>query len=367
MKLFERLVIAVAVCLLFIVIFPARTQIEPRIEAQWAAQPATAAVNSSGEGAALAVQTADGFAYLTQDGAVLYRGRTSFGVALSQAAFVNYSQNPGQLVVQSPDGAFVNSIPTAGHALFVNDRLLVFAASGSQLLVSDRGRTDAFSTVNLPSVVTVIDAAEDLLAVGLASGGTMVLRGREALVRMPLDEPSVAVTPVVHDVALAANGSRLAIVASDPELTITVYDVTGDTGIPIARRTLDPGSPRRAFLSPDGSAVGFVEASSEDQPGSTYHAILLDPATGDFHRLDVNAPPVAMKQGAQATTVLTAGTEADPQRGFSFPMGIVVATELGMVPVAATWAADTTALETVGDTTVIRVDDRYLAYRLVSR
>lgn len=372
-RAFRRIALSILAVLLYITLFPLRTGPEIVIEPVWATNPASASV-VAGQPPLLPVRFDRGFAYVTVDGEVAYRGRSAFGVALSADSFINYPQNPVELVVQDTDGEFLESIPLAGHPIMRDDRTFVVSQAGTRLVEwRDRG---AGLDLTLPAPLLDLDAGASLLVAGLALGEVAAYRlsaNDGSASPFVLEEASPGRDATILRVVLSDDESRLAVMATaDPgeSQTVTLYDLGLERGIPIVRRTIAADSQARPFLhlAADGSRLWYAASTG----GSEYRLVVLDPSRGIEAAVAIPAPArkaveITSDSREPLTFVLIEDEKTDPSRGFMRPARLLAFTADGMVPFSANWFGLSSSIVSIDDLLVITVDDRMLAARVSVR
>ena len=364
---------AVFVVAVFLVAYPQRTRPELVVEPVWAtsAERATVDGEQDEEGRGLIpVAFGDGFAYLTRDGRVAYRGRTAAHVALSPDAFVNYSRTSAQLVVQHVNGEFRASIPITGYPVFIGDRLFVVGDGGGTISEwSIDG--DELWRIDIAAPLVSIGASSGYLGLGLGGGGPRIVLPDGTLTELSPAEAGEA--PIVHSIGVSDAPARLAVVAGTESsdrgdaagdtvpLDLSVYDLESSTAERIVHRRIRASfdAPPLLHLLSDGR---LVVSSASDGPA----IVTFDPVGSDEHLIPLQFPGryVSEIDGLPLEAVLSVSPIADPSQGFAFPAELVLVARGGRVPARTSWAAGTTAIARHGSMLTIQVDDRVLAMRL---
>ncbi len=350
------------------------------VRALWASVPAEDPVlDATGSEALIPVVLDGGFAYLTPEGSIAYRGRTAYGVALCDAAFVNHSRTPSQLVLQHPDGAYRSTVPVAGYPVFAGGRLLVIADAGGAVsewtLEGDR-----IWRMELPAPLLSLDASSDHLVLGPLAGGPIVIDQSGA--RVDLGSPGAQKHPVVYRVALGGTPDRLAILsgtapAADDRtpdtdtggLVLSLYDLASGRADLLARRAISGAANADALVALFSDHRLLY---GRDYPDPV--VVGLEPDGSLEYELSLPYPARAAVElsGLPLYAVLSSGALPDPARGFLPPASLVVADRAGRVAASARWAAASVTIahhewiDHAGLMT-IRLDDRVLAVRMEVR
>lgn len=367
----RRILFALLLVCVYILWHPEPTREELVVDAVWAIRPEFARVDGPDPAAdaVLPIRVADTFAYVDPSGRVVSTGRVAHDVALAGDAFVNYGRLPGQLVVQSPAGEFLASLPLSGHPLFEHGRLFVVSSGGGTLSEWTRDGAERWR-IELAAPLTAIAASAGLTGLGLAAGGPVALD--DAGEPIDLQRVSVAVEPTVYAVDVSDEPDRFAAItgaraqARDRQdalpATVTLYELAQGRGVPVVRRSIGRtgGAAPVVRLFDAGQTLAYTTWT--DAP----EFVVLDVGSGDESRIELRYPAVdAVEMGSpRLTAVLTVGTRRDPARGFARPAELVLVSSAGSVPVRAGWASDATSIAVHADLLTVHVDDRVLGVRL---
>ncbi|MFW5742638.1 MAG: hypothetical protein ACOCW3_02175 [Spirochaetota bacterium] len=367
----RRILFALLLVCIYILWHPEPTREELVVDAVWAIRPESAQVDGPDPvaDAVFPIRVADSFAYVDANGRVVSTGRVAHDVALAADAFVNYGRLPGQLVVQSPAGEFLASVPLSGYPVFEHDRLFVLSSGGGTLSEWTRSGAERWR-IELAAPLTAIAASAGPTGLGLAAGGPVVLD--EAGEPIDLQRVSAAVEPTVYAVDVSDDPDRFAVIAGAraeaPDgqdalpATVTLYELAEGRGVPVVRRSIarTGGSAPVVRLFDAGQTLAYTTWS--DAP----EFVVLDVDSGDESRIELRHPAVdAVETGSpRLTAVLTVGARRDAARGFARTAELVLASPAGSVPVRAEWASDATAIAVHADLLTVRVDDRVLGVRL---
>lgn len=367
----RRVLFALLLVCIYILWHPEPTREELVVEPAWAVRPQFAEPRGFDgvDGALFPVRVDTTFAYVDRDGRVASTGRVAHAVALADDAFVNYTRLPAQLVVQSPAGEFLASLPLSGYPLFAGERLFIVSAGGGALSEWTLEGAERWR-IELAGPLTAIAASPSHTGLGFAAGGPLVLD--ESGEPIELQRPSVAVEPVVYAVDVSEEPHRFAVTSGAPgreagpddaqPATVTLYELADGRGVPVVRKSIARTGEAAPLvrLFDGGRTLAYTTWVGQPQ------LVMLDVASGDDARVDLRYPAAAAVELAspELKAVLTTSMRRDPARGFARPAELAIASSSGSVPVRTAWASDASEVAVHGDVVMLRVDDRVLGVRV---
>jgi len=371
----KRLGSALLIVSIYIFALPDPTGRELTLSARWATTPELASVVPSAASPLVPINLGPVFVYLDESGQVTYRGRPAFRVAMSAEGFINYSQGAEQLVFQDSRGGFGASLPVSGYPMFVADRLFVVSDGGGVISEWTVDGAEVWR-MHLPAPLLSLAASEEHVVLGLAAGGPHVL-ARDGS-PLALQRASTNAEPLVYAVELSSSPERIAVIAGVPtgqggsaddldsvEATLTLYDVESSTGVPVVRRRIlrDTQSDPLVRLVDNGAVLRYSDVRDD------HVLVSLDIESGDESVVPMSYPPTdAIDLGIPGMqAVLSVSNRRDPSRGFATPVELVFSTSDGTVPVRASWAADSVSIARLGPSSIVRVDERVLAFTVEAR
>lgn len=367
----RRIFFALLLVCIYILWHPEPTRKELVVDTVWTVRPDFAEADGldAATGAILPIRVDGTFAYVDASGRVVTTGRVAHDVALADDAFVNYGRLPSQLVVQSPSGEYLSSLPVSGYPFFDHDRLFVVSSGGGTLSEWTRGGTERWR-VELAAPLTAIAASRGYAGLGLAAGGPMVFD--DAGEPIELQRASVTIEPMVYAVGVSDDPGRFAVIsgaraeAVEAEdalpATVTLYELADRRGVPVVRKSIARTGEAAPIvrLFDDGQMLAYTTWADEPR------FVMLDVASGDEFRVELRYPAVDALEvdSPRLKAVLSVSTRRDPSRGFARPTELALASSTGIVPIRAGWASDVSAVDVHADLLTVRIDDRVLGVRL---
>jgi hypothetical protein len=185
-----------------------------------------------------------------------------------------------------------------------------------------------------------------------------------------LQRPAVASEPLVRSVAISADGTRCAVIASSRstdslDATVTAYNLEAGSGVPVVRRGIahEADAAPLVRLSQDGRLLLYADSDREATEGPVL--VGLDIETGEEFTIPLMYPPtdVVTLQQPALSALLSVSPTPDPARAFSRPSELSLFTT-DVVPVRASWAADDSSIAVYGSLLTLRIDERVVALRI---
>ena len=354
----QHLLVLLSFTIAYLLIFPIVTGRELVIHRSWAVSAASApVVSDSAQSAAalLPVRLQDSFGYISDEGEVIFRGAITYGVTLAGQGFISFGRVPDQLVLQSPDGSYLATIPQSGYPQFAGDGL--FVKSGGDAVVTAYSLSgDLRWRERLEGPLSAISADGGITVLGLLSGGIVVID--DSGERMIVEGVGNKYALTVHGSAIHGPSGTVAAAYGPTDPALVLYYLRDGRFIPSLRIDLhgNPGSSMAVEMTRDGQHVVF-----DDHGVRVIHVV-----SGAEFTVPVRYPLGQIETGIGSGLVVTLGLgeERDPQRGFRLPAELVVFDHDGLIPVRAVFPADRVFLTAADGDGYLGVDDRVLRFRV---
>ncbi len=299
----QRLLIAILAAFLYILGLPEGTGSEVLVRRGWATPLSGAALvaerpavpQEQSDADAIPVVLGRTFAYMSPTGEVRTRGAVAYGIAAGRGGFISYPRRPDSLVLQSPDGAFLASVAGSAYPAISSDVVLTIGTDQQTL---HRYTWDGALEWDFraPSLVTALDAREDLVVVGTVDGRVIGV-GPDGSVRLR-DRPAGSEIAVTYGVSVARGGSRVAVLCGLRPQTVLVYERVEGVYAPMFRRQMGSEFRRAALIEMlDGGELVAVESSDG--------LYLINPDAATVRAVPMGAPAVIV--GRTSTDGLLVG------------------------------------------------------------
>lgn len=309
-KPLRLILLLVVLTLAYVLAFPRSTGPEPLLERRWvlsldgaAAESAAAEQPEVAGGRAPRVmpfRLGSRFGYFTSDGGLRHVEQIRYGIAQDAERFANYSVISENVVLQNPDGAFVQSIAAQGYPRLDHGRLYIFAPGGSAVSEWTVDGQQIW-TRDFLSVLTDLDAGEARTAVGLLDGSVHLLdEGGEELFSYATEGARI---PVTLAVALGEDEDVLAAVAGIDPQRLILFERHTEGFFPVFQLELDSDYRRPVLLDflDDGATLAV------EQPGGL---LLYDRSTESFGRIDLGGAVEEVAALPELELVLAAARDA---------------------------------------------------------
>ncbi len=354
----QHLLVLLSFTIAYLLVFPIVTGRELVIHRSWAVSTASASVipeSTAFAGAMLPVRLHDSFGYISDKGEVIFRGAVTYGVALSGQGFVSFGRAPDQLVLQSPDGSYLATIPQSGYPQFAGDGLFV-KSGGDAVVTAYSPGGDLRWKEWLEGPLSSISADGGITVLGLLSGGLVVID--DSGKRMTVEGVGNKYRLTVHGSAIHGSSGTVAAAYGPTDPALVLYHLRDARFIPSLRIDLygNPGSSMAVEITRDGKRVVF-----DDHGVRMVHVV-----SGAEFAVPVRYPLQQIETGIGSELVVTLGLgeERDPQRGFRLPAELVVFDYGGLIPVRAVFPADQAFLTAADGEGYLGIDDRVLRFRV---
>lgn len=350
----------------YLLLFPRGTGKELQLQVQWvtsvdgASLPTAAVGQPAGEsesaehaetgGRRWAFRLGDRFGYLDESGALLYAADVLYHVSMTDDRFVNYPDVSRTVVLQGVDGTILSAVDAAGYPLLFGDRMLLLRPDGTTISKwsVDGIREERLWEYSFASVYSAIDVAQDVTLVGDIDGRLVALdaTGQQLLYYRSRSGR----LPVVAAVALSSDASMAAALMDIDPQRVLLYR-RGDEGYTRVAEYELPDSLRRPaplrFLHEDRYLVW-------EQP----HAVAGVRIDTDSRFVLPLASPVVDFAAVDRHDLL-AVVHAGAQNGELVLYNTATRIPAGRLPIQARHVF----LRATGDTLLLGLDDRIVAYR----
>ncbi len=401
---------------IYLLLFPRGTGEEIQLQVRWiasvaegASPPATGAQVSEGrasetpesEGGSRdrrrwAFRLGDRFGYLGDSGTVLFASDVLHHVSMTDERFVNYPDVSQTVVLHGPDGTMRSAIDAAGYPLLFEDRMLLLLPDGTTIAEwsIDGATAHRVWQYSIASVYSAIDVAGDVTLVGDIDGRLVALDGAGG--ELLHYRSRSGRLPVVVAVALSSDAMMAAALIDVEPQRVVVYRRDDEGYTQTAEYTL-PASLRRParmrFLLDDRflvweqpHALAGVRLDTDTRFELPLGAPVVDfaavedlgllavlyasEATGGDAAADAIGDTDAAADAAAADTASTgdagdAGAAELPRpnvrSGELVLYNAVTRIPVGRLPVEARHFF----LHADGDTVLLGLDDRIVAYRFI--
>ena len=272
---------AILLIILYFALLPYPLGREPVARPRWAVALPSAAESPALEPGrpAWPFQLGGRFGYVQGDGTVTFAGTALYRVALSAAAFVNYTRLGTDWIMRDGAGRRLASFSGSGYPLLSPDGSRVFNVNSdlSGIIELDKSGAALWER-DFPALMTTLSLQGEALVVGLLNGSLLLLNSQGS----PLFEykPGGSRIPVILGSALAAGATFIAAVSGIGPQYLTVLRRQGSGYAPIVTQVLSSDFRREVRLgfSPD-SRVLFLEgrdaAGLFDPSGATLRWVSL--------------------------------------------------------------------------------------------
>jgi hypothetical protein len=235
--------------------------------------PAAPSAAPMGDGAApIPFRLGARYGYFTADGAILFAGTASYGVALAPDAFATYERLSEGFTIETPHGATLARSSAVGYPFFAAGRRFVIGPDQATVSELAKGGAAAW-TYQFASVVTAFDASPAIAVFGLMDGSIVGIDGAGAVI---LDfAPGGSRVAGVYGVAASPDGLLVAAMTGLDRQRLVVMErrssayrvayhryLASDYRRPVYMAFTADGS-RLAYESPAG--VGVYERSSRNE------------------------------------------------------------------------------------------------------
>ncbi|MEE8440481.1 MAG: hypothetical protein V3S41_02075 [Spirochaetia bacterium] len=354
----RHLLVPVAFSVAYLLVFPILTGRELVIQRSWAVPVASAPVVSDSvrtAGVLLPVRFDDSFAYVSDDGAVIYRGAITYRVALAGRGFISFGRTPDQLVLQNPDGSYLATIPQSGYPQFIGAGLFVMSGRDTVVTAYSLGGEPRWRE-SLEGPLSSICADGGITVLGLLSGGIVAIDDTGERIDIEGVDNRYAIT--VYGSAIHALSGTVAAVLGPTDPALVLYDLRNNRFTPSLRIDLrgNPSSSMAVEMTRDGQYVVFDDRGVR----------MVRVASGAESAVPTRYPLEQIETGVGFGLVATLGLgeERDPQRGFRLPAEFVLFDHDGVVPVRAAFSADRAFLSTTDGNSYLGIDDRVLRFKM---
>lgn len=309
----------VLLTLLYVLVFPRPTGLEPLLEREWARaldDAAAAAAGGAGDGGepvrVLPFRLGERFGYFSTDGRLHHVEQVRYGLAQDAGRFANYSVISENIVLQDTDGGLLRSIAAVGYPHLDEGRLYVFAPDGSTVSewTTDGERSWRRDFVSL---VTDLDAANTRTVVGLLDGRVKLLGpDGDELFSYAAEGSRLR---VVFSVAIGRDEDVLAAVAGVDPQKLILFEEHSEGFFPVFQLDLDSDYRRPVLLEflRDGRSLVI------EQPGGV---LVYDRERESFGRIDLGGRVEAVSTLRELDLILSTSRLATSRRDVSGSGGV---------------------------------------------
>ena len=287
-------ILVVIVCaVLYILSFPTTVGSELSVLKHWST-PVDARLAPDYEGETFPIKIDDYATYFAVDGRIYRRQTVESGIALNEDLFVRFPA-PGEAVTvstRSGDEVWVEDV--TGLPFFRSGRLFFIGPNNASITEwSDR----VLWSREFGSLVTTVDAGEEIVAVGLLNGQVEVIMndGRH----QHTFSAGGSRLPLVTGVAIAPGDLRVAVLAGAEPQYLFLLERMDDGFVPILQRRLDHEFRRPSLVTfvRDGRFIVY-----ETPDGIT----VFDPSDRTENRHAMTGELVSIHEGKDSMIVIAA-------------------------------------------------------------
>ena len=150
------------------------------------------------------------FGYFSKNGELAYRDRVFYGIAQSDKYFINYSSITDQLVINSSNGEFVNTVAACGYPWFRNDRLFLVSTNRKKVSEINTEGDILWEDENL-SELTSLDANKTDVVAGYVNGEVIVVNRENRIDK--LFKPDLSRINTVFGTGISDSSEYIAVIS----------------------------------------------------------------------------------------------------------------------------------------------------------
>ena len=230
---------------IYMVFFPDRLHKELIVIPSWAIElKDNVSVKAAGTGVPFELENRLG--YFANSGVLLYSEKADDAAVVTDDFFINYSNVSEQTVLQETDGSLKSVIAARGVPFSVKDRL--FVLSPDQMRLEEfNSEGESVLALSPGSVITSMDAGEDILVLGLLNGEVNIYSGEKEPVFSYYSTESRY--SIAYACAVSDDGKRLAAVTGLYPQQLICFEYRNEDWVPVFRKNVAEEYRRNILLN----------------------------------------------------------------------------------------------------------------------